>query len=224
MSAQAKYSQLLRTGLWTDNPSLAGLFGFCPLLAVSSTVVNALALGIATTLVIIVCVSCVSLMRGFLYDEYRIAAYALIIAATVTVVDLLMNAFFHDLHLELGIFVPLIATNCIILVRADQFARHNSCLRSMADGLGAGLGFTLALVMVGIIRELIGQGTLLTDAWMLFGRAGNSMTLTVAEGSGLELAVLPAGAFFSLAFLIAVKIAWDARRIRAAPSAAHAEG
>ena len=139
MSTQAKYSQLLRTGLWTDNPSLAGLFGLCPLLAVSSTVVNALALGIATTLVIIVCVSCVSLMRGFLYDEYRIAAYALIIAATVTVVDLLMNAFFHDLHLELGIFVPLIATNCIILVRADQFARHNSCLRSMADGLGVEL-------------------------------------------------------------------------------------
>ena len=223
MNTQANYSQILRTGVWTENASLAGLFGLCPLLAVSSTVVNALGLGIATTFVIIVCVSCVSLMRGFLHVEYRIAAYVLIIAATVTVVDLLMNAFFHDLHLQLGIFVPLIATNCIILVRADQFARHNRCLRSMTDGLAAGLGFILALVTLGTIRELIGHGTLLADAWMLFGRAGNSMTLTVADGGGLELALLPAGAFFSLAFIIAGKNAWDARRTRAASAPAHAE-
>ncbi len=202
---------------------MVGLFGLCPLLAVSSTVVNALGLGIATTLVIIVCVACVSLMRDFLRFEYRIAAYVLIIATTVTVVDLLMNAFFHDLHRELGIFVPLMATNCIILVRADQFARHNSCLRSMTDGLASGLGFTLALVILGLVREAAGHGSLLADAWMLFGRAGNAMTINLTDGDGLQLVLLPAGAFFSLAFVIAGKNAWDARQIRAASAPAHAE-
>lgn len=219
MRTQPDYLQLLRTGVWTENPSLAGLFGLCPLLAVSSTVVNALGLGIATTIVMVVCAASVSLMRGFLHLEYRIAAYVLVIAATVTVVDMLMNAFLHDLHLELGIFVPLIATNCIIMVRVDQFARHNSCLRSMTDGLAAGIGFTLALVTLGIIRELIGHGTLLADAWMLFGRAAGSMTLTVAEGGGLELALLPAGAFFSLAIIIAGKNWLDSRMKDTSPQA-----
>lgn len=214
-----EYQTLTRNGLWHNNPGLVQLLGLCPLLAISNTVVNALGLGLATMLVLTLSNSAVSLIRRFLQPQIRIPVFVLIIAALVTAVELLMNAFFHQLYNVLGIFIPLIVTNCIIIGRAEAYASRNPLPLAAVDGLTMGAGFTATLVVLGGVRELIGQGTLLADAHLLFGPIAQDWTLHIFGQNypGLLLMVLPPGAFLGLGLLIALKNHIDARM--AAPAA-----
>jgi len=205
--------QILADGAWNQNTGLVVLLGLCPLLAVTGTVVNGLALGLATMLTLMVSNLSVSLLRGLLKPEIRIPAFVLIIASVVTVIELLMHAWFYDLYKVLGIFIPLIVTNCAIIGRAESFASRNAPLPSLVDGFATGLGFCLTLVLLGALRELAGHGTLMTGASMLFGEWGRSLTLTIVpDHPGFLLAILPPGAFFGLALLIAARKAWQARK------------
>jgi electron transport complex protein RnfE len=206
------YRKLFTDGLWHRNTGLVVLLGLCPLLAVSSTVVNAIGLGLATTLTLMCSNLAVSLSRGLLRSEIRIPAYVLIIASVVTVVQLLMQAWFHDLYRVLGIFIPLIVTNCAIIGRAEAFASRNAPLPALLDGLATGLGFSLALLALGAVREIIGRGTLFSQARLMFGDLGESLQLTlVPDHPGFLLALLPAGAFIGLGLLIAARNWLDAR-------------
>jgi electron transport complex protein RnfE len=208
-----RYGDIIRDGLWHNNTGFVQLLGLCPLLAVTGSVVNGLGLGLATTFVLIASNVCVSLVRKAVRPEIRIPAFMLIIASFVTAVDLAMNAYLHELHRILGIFIPLIVTNCAILARAEAFASRNPVDRAFLDGLFMGLGFTLALVLLGGMRELLGRGTLLANAHLMFGDAGKQMTLTIIDNyRGFLLAVLPPGAFIGLGLLIAVKNIIDSRR------------
>lgn len=206
--------QILVDGAWRQNTGLVVLLGLCPLLAVTNTLINGLALGLATMLTLMVSNLSVSVLRGLLKPEIRIPAYVLIIASVVTVIELLMHAFFYDLYRVLGIFIPLIVTNCAIIGRAEAFASRNRPLPSLIDGFATGLGFCITLVLLGAVRELTGRGTLLSGASMLVGDWGNNLTLTVIpEHPGFLLAILPPGAFFGLALLIAARNAWENRRL-----------
>ena len=200
------YREIFIDGLWRQNTGLVVLLGLCPLLAVSGTVVNAVGLGLATTLTLVFSNLAVSLARPLLRQEIRIPAYVLIIASVVTAVDLLMQAWFHELYLVLGIFIPLIVTNCAIIGRAETFASRHAPLPSVLDGLATGLGFCLTLVALGALREIVGKGTLLSQAELLFGRIGESLTITlIPEHPGFLLAILPPGAFIGLGLLIAAR-------------------
>lgn len=196
--------QILIDGLWRQNTGLVVLLGLCPLLAVTGTVVNGIGLGLATTLTLVCSNFAVSLSRRLLRPEIRIPAYVLIIASVVTAIQLSMQAWFHDLYRVLGIFIPLIVTNCAIIGRAEAFASRNKPLPSLLDGLATGLGFSLALVALGAFRELSGRGTLFAQAELLFGEIGQSLQFTVVpEHPGFLLAMLPPGAFIALGLLIA---------------------
>jgi electron transport complex protein RnfE len=209
------YRKIFLDGLWQQNTGLVVLLGLCPLLAVSSTVVNALGLGLATTLTLMCSNLAVSLARGLLRPEIRIPAYVLIIASVVTVVQLLMQAWFHDLYRMLGIFIPLIVTNCAIIGRAEAFASRNRPLPALADGLATGLGFCIALLALGAVREIVGRGTLFTQARLLFGEFGDSLELTlIPDHPGFLIAILPPGAFIGLGLLIAGRNWLDSRRRR----------
>lgn len=209
------YRQIFFDGLWQRNTGLVVLLGLCPLLAISSTVVNAIGLGLATTLTLVFSNLAVSLARRALRPEIRIPAYVLIIASVVTVIQLLMQAWFHDLYLVLGIFIPLIVTNCAIIGRAEAFASKNGLMPSIVDGLATGLGFCLALVALGALREILGRGTLMSQARLMFGDLGESLQLTlIPDYSGFLLALLPPGAFIGLGFLIAGRNWLDARLSR----------
>lgn len=202
-----------RNGLWTNNVALVQLLGLCPLLAVTGTVINGLGLGIATLITLVLSNSIVSLIRPWLKSEIRIPIFVLIIASIVTSIELVMNAWFHELYLVLGIFIPLIVTNCAIIARAEAYASKNNLLNSALDGFMMGLGFTLVLITLGGLRELIGFGTLLANAQLMFGSMGESMTITFSEDyPGFLLAVLPPGAFIGLGLLIAVKNVIDKRK------------
>jgi electron transport complex protein RnfE len=206
-------ADISKNGLWTNNVALVQLLGLCPLLAVTGTVINGLGLGIATLITLILSNSIVSLIRPWLKSEIRIPIFVLIIASIVTTIELSMNAWFHELYLVLGIFIPLIVTNCSIIARAEAFASKNKLLDSALDGFMMGLGFTLVLVVLGGMRELIGFGTLFANAQLMFGDIGNSMTITVSENyPGFLLAVLPPGAFIGLGLLIAIKNIIDKRQ------------
>jgi electron transport complex protein RnfE len=210
---ESNLKQILFDGTWRQNTGLVVLLGLCPLLAVTNTVINGLALGLATMLTLMVSNLSVSLMRGLLKPEIRIPAFVLIIASTVTVIELLMHAFFYDLFRILGIFIPLIVTNCAIIGRAEAFASRNAPLPSLLDGFATGLGFCITLVLLGSLRELIGRGSLFSGADMLFGNWGQHLTLTIIpEHPGFLLAMLPPGAFFGLALLIAGRNAWQMRK------------
>lgn len=196
------YREITHNGLWKQNPILGQVLGLCPLLAVSSTMVNAVSLGLATILVMGLSNFAVSLLRGFIPYEIRIPVFILIIAALVTVVDLLFNAFLHDLYLVLGIFIPLIVTNCIVLARVEAYAAKNEAVASAIDGAAMGLGLTAVLVALGAIRELIGQGTLFGGIEMVFPSLHGWQVLP-EDYPGFLVAILPPGAFFVLGLLIA---------------------
>jgi electron transport complex protein RnfE len=218
------YRQIFRDGLWQQNTGLVVLLGLCPLLAVTGTVVNAIGLGLATTLTLVFSNLAVSLVRGVLRPEIRIPAYVLIIASVVTVIQLLMQAWFHDLYRILGIFIPLIVTNCAIIGRAEAFASRNPPLAALADGLATGLGFCLALVLLGALREIVGRGTLFSQAQLMFGEFGERLQLTlVPDHPGFLLAMLPPGAFIGLGLLIAARSWLDSRRGRATAAVATPE-
>lgn len=206
-------SDISKNGLWKNNVALVQLLGLCPLLAVTGTVINGLGLGIATLITLILSNSIVSLIRPWLKSEIRIPIFVLIIASIVTTIELSMNAWFHELYLVLGIFIPLIVTNCSIIARAEAFASKNNLFDSALDGFMMGLGFTLVLVVLGGMRELIGFGTLFANAQLMFGDIGNAMTITFSEDyPGFLLAVLPPGAFIGLGLLIAIKNMIDKRQ------------
>jgi electron transport complex protein RnfE len=206
------YRQIIADGIWQQNTGLVVLLGLCPLLAVSATVINAIGLGLATTLTLVCSNLAVSLSRRFLRPEIRIPAFVLIIASVVTVIQLLMQAWFHDLYRILGIFIPLIVTNCTIIGRAEAFASRNAAMPSAIDGLATGLGFLLALVALGAFREIAGYGTLLRQASLMFGDWGESMQLTlIPDHPGFLLALLPPGAFIALGLLIAGRNWLDAK-------------
>ena len=205
-----KPATIFRQGLWADNPGLVQLLGLCPLLAVTTSFANGLGLGIATLFVLTASNALVSLSRRFLRREIRIPVYVLIIASLVTSVELIFKAWLPALDRSLGIFIPLIVTNCAIVARAELFASRNGVIPSIADGLGMGAGFAGLLAAIGAFRELIGQGSLFADVRMLFGgEPGGGISL--ADGGWL-LAVLPPGAFFSLALAVAIKNLIDMRR------------
>ncbi len=210
-SSQTKV--ISQNGLWTNNVALVQLLGLCPLLAVTGTIINGLGLGIATLITLVLSNSIVSLIRPWLKSEIRIPIFVLIIASIVTTIELSMNAWFHELYLVLGIFIPLIVTNCSIIARCEAFASKNNLFDSALDGLMMGLGFTLVLVVLGGMREIIGFGTLFANAQIMFGDIGHSMTLTLSEDyPGFLLAVLPPGAFIGLGLLIALKNIIDKRQ------------
>jgi len=202
--------ELTWQGLWKNNPGLVQLLGLCPLLAVTSTVINALGLGLATLFVLVCSNATVSAIRNWVPKEIRIPIFVLIIAAFVTCVQLLMNAFTFGLYESLGIFLPLIVTNCAIIGRAEAYASKNPVNLATFDGFMMGLGFLLVLVVLGAIRELLGQGTLFYGAELLFGDWATVLTIEVFKlDSQFLLAILPPGAFIAMGFLIAGKNAID---------------
>jgi electron transport complex protein RnfE len=214
--------KLTRDGLWTNNPGLVQLLGLCPLLAVSNNLVNALSLGLATLFVLTMSNVAVSSLRQIVRPEIRIPVFVLVIASLVTVVELVMNAYLQTLYDILGIFLPIITTNCAIIGRAEAFASKNRVLPSFIDGFMMGLGFLLVLVVLGSLRELLAQGTLGEGMDLLLGPAFEDRHwVLVPEMEGLLLAALPPGAFIGLGLLIALKNLIDARlRRRPAPQAA----
>ena len=200
-------------GVWENNPVLAPLLGLCPALAVTDSVVKALGLGIATTLVLVLSTTTVSLTRNLVRSEVRILVSVLIIACYVTSIELVLSALFYELRQSLGIFVPLIVANCMILGHAEAFATRHGPSSAALDGLGVGLGFIAALVSLAAVRELIGNATLFSDAQHLLGQAGGLVSIELIEGSGgFLLAVLPPGAFIGLGLLLALKNAIGAHR------------
>ena len=205
--------ELMKNGLWDNNPAIVQLLGLCPLLAVSATVTNALGLGLATTAVLIGSNLIVSLVRQWVPSEVRIPVFVMIIAALVTCVQLLMNAFTYGLYQSLGIFIPLIVTNCIIIGRAESFASKNEPIPAVLDGLWMGLGLTSTLVVLGAIREILGNGTLFDGADRLLGDWAASLRIEVFSfDSNFLLAMLPPGAFIGVGFIIALKNVIDKKR------------
>ncbi len=211
------YPEIVKNGLWNNNQALVALLGLCPLLAVSNTLVNGLGLGLATTLVLILSNGTISFIRNWVRQEVRLPVFVLVIASFVTAVELAMNAWFHDLHKILGIFIPLIVTNCTIVGRAEAFASRNPVPQSMIDGLSMGAGFTLVLMTLGGLREFIGQGTILSGIHLMFGEAARGLSFSMGDDfHGLILAILPPGAFFGLGLLIALKHVIDKRNAQRA--------
>jgi electron transport complex protein RnfE len=211
--SEPTYRKIIADGLWLNNPGTVQLLGLCPLLAVTTTVTNGLGLGLATTLTLLASNTIVSLIRKLVRPEVRIPVFVLVIASVVTMIELAMNAWLHELYKILGIFIPLIVTNCSIIGRAESFASRHSVDRALLDGLAMGAGFTLVLVALGGLRELVGQGTLLAQAHLMVGEFGRQLTLTViSDYRGFLLAILPPGAFMGLGFLIAGVNVINARR------------
>ena len=198
-----EFREIARNGLWKQNPGLAQLLGLCPILAISTSMVNAVSLGLATILVMAVANLAIASLRNFIPYEIRIPVFILIIAALVTVVDLGFNAYLHDLYLVLGIFIPLIVTNCIVLARVEAYAAKNGPLDSTIDGVMMGLGLVWVLALLGTIRELLGAGTLFEGIDMIFPSL-SAIQVFGDDYPGFLLALLPPGAFFALGCLIAV--------------------
>lgn len=206
------YTDISWDGLWKNNPALVQLLGLCPLLAVTGSVVNALGLGLATMLVLVGSNLSVSLIRNHVADAVRLPAFVMIIASFVTVTELVMQAFTYELYEVLGIFIPLIVTNCAILGRADAFASKNGILPSVLDGLMMSVGFMVVLVLLGAVREVIGQGVIFSDMHLLFGAHAASWKITLfSDYPDFLFAILPPGAFVAMGLLIAVKNLIDDR-------------
>ena len=208
--SEVSISEVSKNGLWNNNPALVQLLGLCPLLAVTGTVVNALGLGIATLMVLVGSNCIVSLIRNQVSDAVRLPAFVIIIAAFVTCAELLMKAYTYELYQILGIFIPLIVTNCAILGRAEAFASKNHIGLAALDGLMMGLGFLLVLVALGALRELFGQGTLFDGMHLLFGPMADNWTVQpFGDSYSFLVVILPPGAFLVTGLLIAAKNSID---------------
>ena len=220
MTAPPRYGQIITDGLWTNNQSLVALLGLCPLLATTTSATNGLGMGIATTFVLTASNVTISLIRKLVRPEVRIPVYVLVIASFVTVVELTMQAWFFDLYQVLGLYISLIVVNCIIIARAEAFAARNRVDRAFVDGVAMGLGSTLALVTLGGLRELVGQGTLFHQADLLLGGWARDLTLNLGpDFHGALIAILPPGAFIGLGLMIALKNVISQRlKDRAAPA------
>lgn len=208
------YKKITLDGLWDNNPALVQLLGLCPLLAVTGTVVNAMGLGLASTIVLMGSNLSISLFRTLIPESVRLPIFVMIIASFVTCIELLMQAFTYELYTILGIFIPLIVTNCAIMGRADAFAIKNPVGASLLDGAMMGIGFTLVLMVLGGMREILGLGTLFSDMQLLFGPAAESWKIVIIDDYvGFLFAILPPGAFVGMGLLIAVKNIIDKRLV-----------
>lgn len=215
------YRGIVGRGLWTENMVFAQMLALCPLLAVTGTATNGLGMGLATTAVLVMANVGVALIRNWVSASVRIPVFVVLIATLVTLVDMSINAWLHDLYKVLGLFIALIVCNCGILGRAEAFASKNPVAASAVDGLAMGLGFTLALVVLGAVRELLGAGTLFAGASLLLGEAFRFLEITVIpDYKGFLLMILPPGGFLALGFLIAGKRVWDGKRERRAAALA----
>ncbi len=205
-SPDISYRQIVKDGLWKNNPALVQLLGLCPLLAVSNSLVNGIGLGLATIFVLLCSNICISLSRHWIPKEIRVPVFVMLIAAFVTSIQLIMSALTYELYLTLGIFIPLIVTNCIILGRADAFASRQPLPKATLDALMQGSGFGLVLMLLGFVRELLGQGTVFAQMDLLLGEFAKDWTLVLSQDyEGFLLAILPPGAFLSLGCFIAIK-------------------
>ena len=224
MDTQA-YREIAWNGIWKQNCGIVQILGLCPILAISTNIVNAVSLGLATILVMAMANLVIAALRNFIPYEIRIPVFILIIAALVTVVDLAFNAYLHELYLVLGIFIPLIVTNCIVLARVEAFAAKNEPGGSTVDGIAMGIGLTLVLAVLGAMREVVGSGTLLSGIDMLIPGA-QPIVLFGADYPGFLIAILPPGAFIALGCLIAGRNWIEARKqahLRANPPATPTE-
>lgn len=206
------YRDITLDGLWRNNPGLVQLLGLCPLMAVTTNFINGLGLGLATLIALVSSNVLISLVRDYIREEIRLPAFVLIIAGNVTLIEMLMQAYFYGLYNILGIFIPLIVTNCIVIGRSEAYASRNPPAHAGFDSFMMGVGFLLVLVVLGGMRELIANGTLFAQAHLMFGEAARDMTVTLGEDfRGLLLAALPPGAFIGLGFLVALKNFIDKR-------------
>jgi len=202
----SNYKEITVNALWKQNPGVVQLLGLCPTLAVTTTAVNGISLGLATALVMAASNGTVSPVRKLVPSEIRVPVFILIIAALVSIIDMSINAFAHPLHKVLGIFIPLIVVNCIVLARVESFAAKNTFVPSILDGFMMGIGLTLVLGLLGGMREVIGKGTLFSGLDLVFGTEAKHFVLTVIpDYHGFLLAVLPPGAFLGLGTLIALR-------------------
>lgn len=215
----AAYGEIVENGLWKQNPGVVQLLGLCPTLAMTTSMVNGFSLGLATAFVMCLSNASVSPVRQFIPKELRNPVFILIIAALVTIIDLSMNAYVHPLHLVLGIFIPLIVTNCIVLARVESFAAKNPTLPSALDGFMMGFGLACVLALLGGIRELVGKGTILSGIELIFPQAKALVIHVIPNYHGFLLAVLPPGAFIGLGCLIAARNWAGSRASKAKPQA-----
>lgn len=204
--AKTSYAEIAANGIWKNNPVLVQVLGLCPALAVTASIVNALGLSIATTVILVASNLIISLIRNYISEEIRIPVFIIVIASFVSAIALLIKAYVPALDKSLGIFIPLIVTNCVILGRAEAFASKNGPIASILDGLTTGLGFLIVLVVLGAMRELFGSGTLMAGMDQLLGDWASCLTITViTDYKGFLLAILPPGAFIGLGILLAMK-------------------
>jgi electron transport complex protein RnfE len=208
----ADYGRIFKDGLWENNGVLCQMLGMCPTMAMTTSATNGLGMGLATLVVMATSNLLIAALRGYITQQVRIPVFILIIAAMVTVVDLGMNAYMHELYKVLGLFIPLIVSNCLPLGRAEVFAAKEPVLPSFCDGLAMGLGFTAALTVIGAMREIVGSGTLFADASLLLGPAFKFMELRLLpQDTGILVAVLPPGGFLATGLLLAAKRLLDIR-------------
>lgn len=217
----SEYKTLVKDGLWDNNGVFSMMLGLCPAMAMTTSATNGLGMGLATTAVMAAANCLVSVFRNFITREVRIPVFILISAAMVTMVDLAMNAWLHELYKVLGLFIPLIVVNCLPMARFEAFASKSPPLPALVDGLFMGLGFTLALVAIGAVREVIGSGTLFADASLLLGPAFKVIELRLLPAeAGVLMMILPPGAFLTTGLLVVAKRLIDQRAARAKPLAA----
>lgn len=223
MTTMAEYRTIAREGLWTNNGVLSMMLGLCPAMAMTNSATNGLGMGLATAFVMTGAATLVSIFRNRFSQEVRIPVFVLIIASMVTVVDMSMNAWMHEMYKVLGLFIPLIVVNCLPLARIEMFASKKPILPSMADGFFVGLGFVIVLTIIGAIREISGSGTLFADASLLLGPAFKFLEMRVLPpDTGILMMILPPGAFLVTGLVLVAKRMIDERSSKAAePAAAH---
>lgn len=215
------YKEIVTNALWKQNPGVVQLLGLCPTLAVTTTAVNGISLGLATALVMAASNGAVSPVRKLVPSEIRVPVFILVIAALVSIIDMSINAFAQPLHKVLGIFIPLIVVNCIVLARVESFAAKNTFVPSVLDGFMMGLGGAIVLGLLGGIREIFGKGTLFSGLDLVFGPDAQQFVLTVVpDYHGFLLAVLPPGAFLGLGMLVALRNWAEIRNTKKADSSA----
>ncbi|MCB1889588.1 MAG: electron transport complex subunit E [Rhodocyclaceae bacterium] len=207
----SRYRQIVKDGLWDNNMVSGQLLAMCPAMAVTATATNGLGMGLASTVVLVAANILVSSIRHLVPSAVRIPIFIVLIATLVTLVDMALNAWLHDLYKVLGLFIALIVVNCGILGRSESFASKSTVAESTVDGLAMGLGFTFALIAIGGVRELLGSGSLFAQAHLLLGPAFAFLEMKFFDGGAL-LMILPPGGFIVLGFLLAAKRVWESRR------------
>ncbi|MEE9412972.1 MAG: electron transport complex subunit E [Methylococcales bacterium] len=210
----SKCRKSLTEGIGSQNPALVALLGLCPLLAVSTTLISGLGLGVTTLLTLLLSSFCISATRRLIPEDVRLPVFVLLIASVVTIIEFVLSAYRYEFYRSVGLFIPLIVTNCVILARIESVAYRRSVGFALMDALSMGIGFAAVLILLGGMRELIGFGTLLAGAEQLFGETAINWQLQLFDGEhGFLLAILPPGAFFGIALLVALKNWIDQRRI-----------